>query len=88
MPEDHSAYQVVTTLAKMVVQKQISHSIDNIDIDNIITDLSALLRLRAFSVLRSWRLMGASSRVLGTTTSVLALVKGCSQQCGWYYRLD
>ena len=37
----------------------------------MIADLSALLRLRAFRVLRSWRLIGASSRVLGTISSVL-----------------
>ena len=36
--------------------------------------LSALLLLRALRVLRSCRLIGASSSVLGITTSVLALV--------------
>ena len=38
------------------------------------TNLSALLLLSALRVLRSCRLIGASSRVFGTVTSVLALV--------------
>ena len=40
----------------------------------IISDLSALLLLSALRVLRSCHLMGASSRVFGTVTPVLALV--------------
>ena len=40
----------------------------------IISDLSALLLLSALRVLRSCRLIGASSRVFGTVTPVLALV--------------
>ena len=40
----------------------------------IISDLSALLLLSALRVLLSCRLIGASSRVFGTVTSVLALV--------------
>lgn len=41
---------------------------------NMLFYLSALLLLRALRVLLSCRLIGASSSVLGITTSVLALV--------------